>query len=85
MHRAVMFALVHVVLIALGLLVGSEGLLGIGTDLSATLAGDPDVQSIVTSIRLPRTLGAWLVGALLGLAGAVSQGLFRNPLAVPSK
>ena len=34
-------------------------------------------------IRAPRTLGALLAGALLGLAGAVSQGLFRNPLADP--
>ncbi|MGH8830117.1 MAG: FecCD family ABC transporter permease, partial [Polaromonas sp.] len=33
--------------------------------------------------RLPRTAGAWLAGALLGLAGAVAQGLFRNPLADP--
>ncbi|RZJ27016.1 MAG: iron ABC transporter permease, partial [Haliea sp.] len=30
-----------------------------------------------------RTAGAWLAGALLGLAGAVAQGLFRNPLADP--
>jgi iron complex transport system permease protein len=28
-------------------------------------------------------LGAWLAGGLLGLAGAVAQGLFRNPLADP--
>ena len=39
--------------------------------------------AIVWDIRLPRTLGAWLAGALLGLAGAVAQGLFRNPLADP--
>jgi len=38
---------------------------------------------IVWEIRLPRTVGAWLAGALLGLAGAVAQGLFRNPLADP--
>lgn len=38
---------------------------------------------ILWQIRLPRSLGAWLAGALLGLAGAVSQGLFRNPLADP--
>jgi iron complex transport system permease protein len=38
---------------------------------------------IVWDIRLPRTLGAWLAGALLGLSGAVAQGLFRNPLADP--
>ena len=40
-------------------------------------------QQIVWDIRLPRTLGAWAAGALLGLAGAVAQGLFRNPLADP--
>jgi len=39
--------------------------------------------SILWEIRLPRTLGAWLAGALLGLAGAIAQGLFRNPLADP--
>ena len=40
-------------------------------------------MQIVSDIRLPRTLGAWTAGALLGLAGAVAQGLFRNPLADP--
>ena len=44
---------------------------------------DPVSQQIVWDIRLPRSLGAWLGGALLGLAGAVAQGLFRNPLADP--
>jgi len=39
--------------------------------------------AILWDIRLPRTLGAWFAGALLGLAGAVAQGLFRNPLADP--
>jgi iron complex transport system permease protein len=40
-------------------------------------------QQIVIDIRAPRTIGAYLAGALLGLAGAVAQGLFRNPLADP--
>lgn len=39
---------------------------------------------IVQQIRLPRALLAALVGALLGICGAASQGLFRNPLADPS-
>ncbi len=39
--------------------------------------------AVLWEIRLPRTFGAWLAGALLGLAGAVAQGLFRNPLADP--
>lgn len=38
---------------------------------------------LVRAIRLPRTLGALMAGALLGLAGAIAQGLFRNPLADP--
>src|SRR5688572_20616211 len=44
---------------------------------------DATGASILWDIRLPRTLGAWLAGALLALAGAVAQGLFRNPLADP--
>lgn len=44
---------------------------------------DPVAWQIVWDIRLPRTVGALLAGALLGLAGAVAQGLFRNPLADP--
>lgn len=45
-------------------------------------AGDASA-AILWEIRLPRTLGAWFAGALLGLAGALAQGVFRNPLADP--
>lgn len=45
--------------------------------------GDPMLQHILLEIRAPRTVGAWLAGALLGLSGALAQGLFRNPLADP--
>ncbi|MEN6390959.1 MAG: iron chelate uptake ABC transporter family permease subunit [Syntrophomonas sp.] len=38
---------------------------------------------IIFTIRLPRVLMAVLVGAGLALAGAVFQGLFRNPMADP--
>ena len=38
---------------------------------------------MIGHIRAPRTLGAMAVGALLALAGALAQGLFRNPLADP--
>ena len=43
----------------------------------------PDDAGLVAGIRAPRTLGALLAGACLGLAGAIAQGLFRNPLADP--
>ena len=64
--------------VGLGVAVGSTG-----WDSLWRLADDPLSRQIVWDIRLPRTLGAWLAGALLGLAGAVAQGLFRNPLADP--
>jgi iron complex transport system permease protein len=48
------------------------------------LAMHDDVAwQIVWDIRLPRSIGAFAAGALLGLAGALAQGLFRNPLADP--
>ena len=39
---------------------------------------------ILWQIRAPRALAAALVGGALGLAGAVMQGLLRNPLADPA-
>ena len=46
--------------------------------------GDPVVRAIVLDLRLPRTLLALSVGAMLGLAGAALQGFLRSPLAEPS-
>jgi iron complex transport system permease protein len=76
--------------VALVLLAIALGLLLLGTAVGSTgfesvlhAQEDPVARQIILDIRLPRTLGAWLVGALLGLAGAVAQGLFRNPLADP--
>lgn len=45
--------------------------------------GDRRTRGIVTGLRLPRTLTGVLVGAALGLSGAVFQTLVRNPLASP--
>ncbi|MBS1176576.1 MAG: transporter permease [Proteobacteria bacterium] len=68
------------VLMLAGLAAGGDGWSWAG--FTQLLQG-PDAGLIVGQIRAPRTLGAWLTGALLGLAGAVAQGLFRNPLADP--
>jgi iron complex transport system permease protein len=43
----------------------------------------PDIEGIVWGARVPRTALGLLVGAALGLAGAVMQALTRNPLADP--
>ena len=61
-------------LVLLGTLLGSAG-------SSWNLQGSD--QTILFDIRLPRSLGAYLAGALLGLAGGIAQSLFRNPLADP--
>ena len=45
------------------------------------LGGDPMVEVIVWTIRLPVALMAVVVGAALGLTGAVMQTLLNNPLA----
>jgi iron complex transport system permease protein len=70
----------------LGLCVGSTGLENVVKYwLSPVTSIDHAsmAREIIWEIRLPRTLGAWAAGALLGLAGALAQGLFRNPLADP--
>lgn len=40
-------------------------------------------EIVVWELRTPRTLLAMLVGAIISVCGAVTQGLFRNPLADP--
>lgn len=67
---------------ALVLLLGA-GVGSTGFDSVFGALHDAVAWQILWEIRLPRTLGAWLAGGLLGLAGAVAQGLFRNPLADP--
>jgi iron complex transport system permease protein len=52
--------------------------------IGGIVSGRDDLAGIiVTELRLPRTLLGILVGAALGLSGAVLQGLTRNPLAEP--
>ncbi|WP_343627719.1 iron ABC transporter permease [Roseateles sp.] len=63
-------------LVAMGLAIGSMG-------WSPWTQADDTMRMILWDIRAPRSVGAWLAGALLALAGAVAQGLFRNPLADP--
>ncbi|MGO2660435.1 FecCD family ABC transporter permease [Mycetocola reblochoni] len=53
-------------------------------DILAALGGGTDgFDQAAVATRIPRTLLAVLAGAALGLAGAVMQGVTRNPLADP--
>jgi iron complex transport system permease protein len=54
------------------------------SDVWAALGGaDGSLEQAAVAKRVPRTLLALLVGAALGLAGGVMQGVTRNPLADP--
>ncbi len=65
------------------LLAGSAHL-SLGQALAALGGGGDELSAtIVRTIRLPRTISAFAVGSLLGLAGVLLQALFRNPLADP--
>jgi iron complex transport system permease protein len=61
---------------------------GIGMPWLAVPAGPapahPSGDATLWVIRFPRTILAVTVGAALGIAGAVMQGVFRNPLAEPA-
>lgn len=46
-------------------------------------AKDSSHQVIILNLRLPRIMIAILVGASLAVAGAILQGMIRNPLASP--
>jgi len=75
--------LVLVVLVSIA--VGSRSI-PLGTVVDALLDPVPgnDEHVVVRSLRVPRTVAGLLVGAALGLAGAVMQGVTRNPLADPA-
>ncbi|SDV02186.1 iron complex transport system permease protein [Microlunatus sagamiharensis] len=75
---------VLVLLVLASLAIGARSIPA-GTVLDALTRYDPDDtdQLVVVTSRLPRTVLGLLVGAALGLAGAVMQGVTRNPLADP--
>lgn len=67
-----------------GSLVIGPAALTVTTSLSALFGGDNDAARIVMQeIRLPRAILGAMIGATLGLTGAVLQGYLRNPLADP--
>ena len=80
------------VALAIGVVAGPVDL-GVGAVLESagarlhipgfTSSLSPTEEAILWEIRVPRVILAALVGAMLALAGATYQGVFRNPLADP--
>ena len=89
-HYAVTLFAVLVAVFIVSLLVGRYGMapdqiwrlvldeLGLGDSTSAKAA-----RTAFFVIRIPRNLGAMAVGAALACAGAVFQGVFKNPMSSP--
>jgi len=68
--------------LGLGVAVGSKSV-ALGDVWAALVAPDDSFEAAVVASRIPRTLLGLLVGASLAVAGAVIQGLTRNPLGDP--
>ncbi len=80
-------ALAIAIVIALVVGPGEHGVLDVLGGLVHGPVDDPTehkAAALVWTLRLPRALLAAFVGAALASAGALTQGLFRNPLADPS-
>lgn len=79
-----LLAVALVAVLFLSITVGARPI-ALGDVLAAITAPDPasTTHRIILELRLPRTLVGLLVGAALGLSGAILQGATRNPLADP--
>ena len=79
---AVLLLLAIAVALAAAVLTGESALTG-GQYQQAFLDPASGPGLVLWQVRAPRAVTALVVGAALGLAGAVMQGLLRNPLADP--
>ncbi|KJS10230.1 MAG: iron ABC transporter permease, partial [Hoeflea sp. BRH_c9] len=70
------------VLCMLSLVIGTRDV-GLGEILGAIEGKVETIGEAAVAMRIPRTMLAVLAGAALGLAGAIMQGVTRNPLADP--
>ena len=57
----------------------------ISTIIQSLFIDNGDVNTkIIRDVRIPRAIAATLVGGFLAVAGAIMQGITRNPIAEPS-
>ncbi|BAY06960.1 FecCD family ABC transporter permease [Calothrix sp. NIES-2098] len=77
--------LVTALIVTLGISVSQGAVPLSGSELWQAILhqGDPIKQTILWDLRLPRIIAALIVGAALGMSGALLQGMLRNSLADP--
>lgn len=76
--------ILFVIMFALAIMLGAKNisLADIWSAMTDPNATGDDI-SVIRELRLPREVGGILVGSALAVAGAIMQGLTRNPLADP--
>ena len=89
-QKAIQWSILILGLMTLCLLIGVASLCIGSTDISIkhilkilTEGKGSAEYSILVNIRLPRIMLGLAVGGALSLAGAILQGIFRNPLVEP--
>lgn len=84
-HRWPLLLAVLLVMLALAVLSVCIGTRSVAwSEILSALAGSSEtIGEAAVAVRIPRTLLAMLAGAALGTAGAIMQGVTRNPLADP--
>ncbi len=83
-----MLMLVGIVLLLVGIVtsisLGAKNI-DLSTIVNSILHDNNDINTkIIRDVRMPRAIAAALVGGFLAVAGAIMQGITRNPIAEPS-
>ena len=85
---AYILMLVGIVLLLVGIVtsvsLGAKNI-DLSTIINSILHDNSDINTkIIRDVRMPRAIAAALVGGFLAVAGAIMQGITRNPIAEPS-
>lgn len=85
MKKPLLYVSLIILTIFLFLLSLQIGILHLHSSVFSLIGKSNSVDATtVWDVRFPRALGAMIIGAALGIAGALAQGVFRNPLAEPT-
>jgi iron complex transport system permease protein len=84
MKKKVIYIATILIMLALFVLSLKIGILQVHESLRSLIGKHSIEGQTVWGVRFPRALGAIIIGAGLGIAGAIAQGIFRNPIAEPT-
>lgn len=82
-YQLIAAVLMFLAMFAVAMLVGAAETTAKDVWLALTSRASGDKITLIREIRLPREIAAIFVGAALAIAGAIMQGMTRNPLADP--